>query len=201
ENRKTGVYGYGFFNDTEDALKAKELVQHGDISSMSIGARKIKRAGSDVIHGLIYEVSLVLAAANPGAMIDTVLQHSDDGESKEKTIIYTGTLIHSADDIIIHEDKGGEPVAETNEERTIADVIDTMNDEQKDAVYALIGMMAEADEEDLELEEEQEQVQHNDEDKGEEIMKQNVFANSQEGTNQDILKHSSDEVVNHALPT
>ena len=77
---------------------------------MSIGARKIKRSGNNVVHGRIYEVSLVLSGANPGAMIETVVKHSDDGDSEEG-IIYTGTLIHSADDIIKHEDS-----EESNEE-------------------------------------------------------------------------------------
>lgn len=145
QNEKNGVYGFGFFNDTEEAKNAKELIKHGDISSMSIGARKIKRMGTNVIHGLIYEVSLVLAAANPGAMIETVMQHSDNGEGEE-AIVYPGTLIHSSDDILEHADEGG--AGEMSDEKTIGDVIDTMTDEQKDAVYALLGMIADGGEDD-----------------------------------------------------
>ena len=98
ENKDLGVYGYGHFNDSIEAQNTKELIRHGDISSMSIGARKIKRSGTDVVHGVIYEVSLVLSGANPGAMIETVVNHSAEGDN-ESGIIYTGTLIHSADDI------------------------------------------------------------------------------------------------------
>ena len=122
EHNDKGVYGYGFFNDTEEGINAKKQVQHGDISSMSIGARKIKRNGNNVIHGMIYEVSLVLSAANPGAMIDQVMQHSEDGD--EQFILYTGTLIHSADDIITHKE---EP---KKEEKKVAE--NTENTENKD---------------------------------------------------------------------
>src|SRR6185437_4136753 len=125
ENQAQGVYGYGYFNDTDQASNAKKLVTHGDISSMYWGARKLKRAGSDIVHGSIYEVSLVLAAANPGAMIDTVLNHSDNGET-EDGILYPGTLIHSYDDILDKKDKE-ELQHKDDEERTIEDVINTMN--------------------------------------------------------------------------
>lgn len=195
-NQEKGVYGYGYFNDTDEAQKAKELIKHGDISSMSIGARKIKRNGNNVIHGHIYEVSLVLSGANPGAMIETVVTHSDDGNSEEKGIVYTGTLIHSFDDILDHKDEGGETEVKkseelkhsekseelTHSEKTIGDVIETLTNEQKDAVYALLGMVASGDEEKDEKEEKEEG------DEGE--MKQNVFSKGQEGKEQDTLKHS-----------
>jgi HK97 family phage prohead protease len=100
QNEKEGVYGFGYFNDTDEAKNAKSLVKHGDISSMSIGARKLKRNGTDITHGSIYEVSLVLAGANPGAMIETVMQHSDSGVEEEQGTIWTGTLIHAADDVV-----------------------------------------------------------------------------------------------------
>ena len=80
ENREDGVYTYGYFNDTEDGKKAKELVKHGDIRSLSIYANKLKHSGRDVIHGIIREVSLVLAGANPGAFIDEVMAHGENGE-------------------------------------------------------------------------------------------------------------------------
>lgn len=112
QSRENGVYGYGYFNGSESAKEAKELVEHGDITAMSIGANKVKRKnGRDVIHGNIYEVSLVLAGANPGALIDSVIKHSDDGEDEESIILFTDNVIHSAvnpddevEDEIEHED-------------------------------------------------------------------------------------------------
>lgn len=96
-SRDKGVYGYGYFNNSQSAKEAKELVQHGDISAMSIAANKIKRKnGRDVVHGNIYEVSLVLAGANPGALIDSVIKHSEDGEDEENAVIFTDQIIHSA---------------------------------------------------------------------------------------------------------
>lgn len=96
-NRAEGVYGYGYFNSSDKAKNARELVEHGDIVSMSIAANKIKRKnGIDVVHGNIYEVSLVLAGANPGALIDSVIKHSDDGEDEESAVIFTENIIHSA---------------------------------------------------------------------------------------------------------
>lgn len=181
QNAEQGVYGYGYFNDSPDAVSAKEMVRHGDISSMSIGARKIKRSGNDVIHGLIYEVSLVMAAANPGATIETVMTHSDDGE-EEHSIITTGTLIHSSDDVLEHKEEE-KKVAE-KDERTLGDIIDTMNDEQKEAVYALVGMAAEGDDQ---------------EDKGaDEEVKQNVFQGKETNQN-DILKHGANEALQYAM--
>jgi HK97 family phage prohead protease len=148
QNHESGVYGYGFFNATREADNAKEMVNHGDISSMSIGARKLKRVGADVVNGSIYEVSLVLAGANPGAMIETVMQHSDGDE--EKAYITTGARIHSADDILDDkielkhndESKHVDELKHVDEDLTIGDIIETMTNEQKDAVYALLGMVA-----------------------------------------------------------
>ena len=182
-NMDQGVYGYGFFNTTQEAMNAKEMVKHGDISSMSIGARRIKRNGNDVVHGKIYEVSLVLSGANPGAMIETVVKHSDDGEQEsEEGIIYTGNLIHSADDIITHEESEGD--AKVAKEETIGDVVDTMTDKQKEALYALIGMAVEGtDAEESENTKEDEKVKHN------------VFNNETQGNQEEILVHS----LNHAL--
>ena len=98
ENRDDGVYAYCYLNNTEEGRTAKELVKHGDISSLSIYANRLKKVGNDVIHGIIREVSLVLAGANPGAFIDTVLAHSSDSEDgmivgyDENIVLY-----HSAD--------------------------------------------------------------------------------------------------------
>lgn len=173
KNYSKGVYGYGFFNETDEAKNAKEQIRHGDITSMSIGARKIKRQGSDVVHGSIYEVSLVLAGANPGAVIDTVVTHSEDGDI-ESGIIYPGTLLHSADDIIENQEEEMD-----NEERTIGDVIDTMNDEQREAVEALLGAIVE----DLD-----------DEEGEEEEVKQNVFNKTAVNENE-TLKHSMNQAL------
>lgn len=188
-NMDQGVYGYGYFNDSKEAMNAKQMVQHGDVSSMSIGARNIKRRGNDVIHGKIYEVSLVLSGANPGAMIETVIKHSDDGEElSEEGIIYTGTLIHSADDIITHEEKkeddnvDNEKKEQTkkDDDKTIGDIVETMNEEQKEALYALIGL---AVDEGKTIEEDDEQVKHN------------VFNNVDNESKEEVLMHS----MNHAL--
>ena len=188
-NMDQGVYGYGFFNTTQEAMNAKEMVKHGDISSMSIGARRIKRNGNDVVHGKIYEVSLVLSGANPGAMIETVVKHSDDGEQEsEEGIIYTGNLIHSADDIITQEESEGDTKVnnekEKDSEETIGDVVDTMNDKQKEALYALIGMAVEGTD-----------AEESDNTKEDENVKHNVFNNDTQGNQEEVLVHS----LNHAL--
>ena len=182
-----GVYGYGYFNDTEEGQNAKKLVQHGDISSLSMGARKVKRSGANVIHGVIYEVSLVLAGANRGAKIESVLSHGDDGE--EEAVIWTGTLIHSGDDII---DSVEEKVEEEEEithadDVTIQDVIDTMNDQQKEAVYALLGAVADFGAEQI-----------NEKKGDDETMKQNVFDKAKNNS-EELLKHSLTDAVKQAI--
>lgn len=213
ENRENGVYGYGYFNETADGQSAKQLVQHGDVSSMSIGARKIKRAGTDVIHGSIYEVSLVLASANPGARIETVMTHSDNGD-EEKGIVYTGTLIHSADDILEtkeeskvepkvdpekeSEDEVSEIQHADKEEKTIEEVIETMNEEQKQAVYALIGMVASPEQTEDDDQDGKDEDKNDDDEKGDvETMKQNVFSKGATG-NQEVLKHGINEALKQA---
>lgn len=187
-----GVYGYGHFNDTTEGQNAKKMVEHGDVSSMSIGARKIKRSGDNVIHGMIYEVSLVLAGANPGAMIDSVITHAENDE--EEAIVYTGNLIHSADDVIDDPAIDKEEVINHGDEQTIEDVIATMNDTQKEAVYVLLGAVADSkalgDEEEL-----------NDDEKGDdEPMKQNVFDKEKQDKNS-ILRHSATEALQQAIAT
>ena len=88
ENRPEGVYAYGSFNETASGIDAKLMVQHGDVTSLSIYANRLKQNGADVVHGMIREVSLVLAGANPGAYIDTVVQHNDNGLDEEEAYIY-----------------------------------------------------------------------------------------------------------------
>ena len=175
ENRADGVYTYGFFNNTPSAINAKECVKNGDVKALSIYANKLKHRGSEVMHGVIREVSLVLAGANPGAYIDTVMVHSDDDDDTEDAYI----KFVEPDNVLFHSDEEPEPVEEKTDEpedalahaegndekkedsmpatqpsasgsdKTVQDVIDTMNEEQKNVLYALVGMVADGgDEED-----------------------------------------------------
>ena len=175
-NMDGGVYGYGFFNDGSEAKDAKELISHGDINAMSIGANRIRKVGEDVVHGRIYEVSLVLSGANPGALIEDVIAHSEDGTST--AVIYTGRLIHSAEDEVISH-------ADEEDEKTIGDVLDTLSDEQMDAVEALIASVLE-DDDDEEDEIEQTDIKH----KGADHMKNNVFNSKNTNDQGDTLQHS-----------
>ena len=139
ENRADGVYAYCFLNETTAGQNAKELVAHGDINAMSIYANKLVQKGSDVIHGAIREVSLVLSGANPGAMIDTVaIQHSDGfiEEQEDEAIITTGMTIEHDDEPSAQNDSGSNDDDEDN--RTIGDIIETMTDEQKDVLTYLV---------------------------------------------------------------
>ena len=180
ENRGGGVYTYGKFNDTDAGQNAKLLVQHGDIDQLSIYANKLKQQGRDVIHGVIREVSLVLAGANSGAVIDSVVMHSDD--SFEEGYIFSGEPL-DVEDSLHHADKDnskkGEPemakedvkAEETNSEETVADVFNTLSEKQKKAVYAIIGMALE--EKDAEEPDEKE-MKHADKEDSEETV-EDVF--------------------------
>ena len=143
-NAKDGVYGQGFFNGTASALQAKELVQHGDIWSMSIGANRIKRTPSnDVIHGNIYEVSLVVAGANPGAVITEVLQHSQNPEEGETIIMESNELIHSSQDVLVGQERislfDRIQHADEGEATDIVDhVLSTLTPDQQEAVAILV---------------------------------------------------------------
>lgn len=166
ENRDEGVYAYCKFNDTDSGQTAKLLVKHGDVNALSIYANQLKQNMNNVLHGNIREVSLVLAGANPGAYIDSVIMHGE--ESDEEALIYTGEELELA-----HADstpkkepeqKKEEPkMAETpNNEKTVKDVFDTLNEEQKTVVYAIIGQALEdagADED--EMDEEEPEMKHN----------------------------------------
>lgn len=147
ENRGDGVYCYAKFNNSEQAKTAKELVLHGDVDSLSIFANKLTQRGGDVLHGNIVEVSLVLSGANPGARIDNVsLQHSDGSvEELDEAVIFTGLeLSHSNE---TEEDNSQED--NVADEETVADVLNTLNEKQKDAVYFVIGQaIADANDED-----------------------------------------------------
>ncbi len=155
ENRDDGVYCYGVFNDTPTAKQAKELVSHGDINSLSIYANHLSQNGGNVEHGIIREVSLVLAGANPGAMIDNIaVQHSDGNvdELDDEAVIYSGEELNHSDifDIVQMDDEyepeyeddisHADGSDEDSDGETIQDVFDTLTDKQKNVVYALIGM-------------------------------------------------------------
>lgn len=177
ENREDGVYAYCTFNDTESGRTGKELVQHGDVVSLSIWANQLKQTGHDVIHGVIRELSLVLAGANPGAFIDTVMSHGMEAED-ELIINYNENIMlyHSADDP--EKEKKGEPQEVSKEdvnkdpkpeaeEKTIGDVFNAFTEEQKNVVYAMIGMAIEGKESDDDDDENKEG--------GNKTMKHNVF--------------------------
>lgn len=138
-----GVYGEGYFNNTPKAQSAKELVQHGDIWSMSIGANRIKRTPqNDVIHGNIYEVSLVVAGANPGAVITEVLQHSDNPNEGETIIMESNELLHKASDVLLGQERislfDRIQHADEGEATNIMDgVLGTLNEDQQEAVAIL----------------------------------------------------------------
>lgn len=172
ENRENGVYAYCAFNDSDEAKAAKIRVDNGDIESLSIYANQLKQNGPDVVHGAIREVSLVLAGANPGAFIDSVISHSD--ESDEEAIIYTGeeiSLAHS-DNNTPNEDSSNKeeekPVA--NSKKTVDEVFNTLTDEQKEAVAAIIDEIVNG-----ESDEEDDSDYEDDEEGGSEEMKHNVF--------------------------
>ena len=161
ENREDGVYAYCTFNeDTEQGRNAKSLVEHGDVVSLSIFANKLKKQGENVVHGEIREVSLVLAGANPGATIESVIRHGE--ESDEDAIIYMNegiTLNHAEEKA---EEKEDTKMAEEKKDKTIAEVFDTLNEEQKTAVYAIISqVMDDSGEEDDNKEEEKPEMKHN----------------------------------------
>lgn len=174
ENRDEGVYAYCKFNESESGQTAKLLVQHGDVDALSIYANQLKQQGPNVMHGNIREVSLVLAGANPGAFIESIIQHGE--ESDEEGIIYTGeniTLSHAGCGSSSSDDKKKKKElehAKENEDseedskmaeggKTIGEVFESLNEEQKNAVYALIGQALEG--EDMESDEEDDEMKHN----------------------------------------
>lgn len=208
ENREEGVYAYCKFNETESGLNAKLLVEHGDVSALSIYANQLKQQGGNVLHGAIREVSLVLAGANPGAFIDSIIKHGE--ESEEEAIIFTGediTLCHAEDEkteedskteidadekeeALSHADdkkEGGdvsEETKKTDSEETVADVFNTLSEKQKTVVYAMIGQALEgAGEEETEKTE-----------GGNDNMKHNVF--DQDTQNKEgVLSHADIEAI------
>ena len=197
-NKDEGVYCYGKFNDTPEGEHAKSLVKNGDISSLSIYANHLKHdSRKNVMHGSIKEVSLVLAGANEGAVIDNVvLEHSDGWEEleDEANIYFGDNLIDKVDVVLKHADeKSREKEIEMDEEKTIGDVISTMNDEQKQAMYVLIGEALNEDDDDDEDDDYEddtdEEMSHGD-DEGETLMKHNVFDNEYSYDDGEVLTHA-----------
>ena len=201
ENRDEGVYAYCKFNDTESGQTAKLLVQHGDVNALSIYANQLKQQGPNVMHGNIRELSLVLAGANPGAFIESIIKHGE--ESDEEGIIYTGEnieLAHSGvgkpsekeetSEELKHseeskeETKMAEEPKETGNEKTIGDIFNTLNEEQKNAVYAMIGQALEDKGDDSEG--------------GDEDMKHNVFDDDTKNQ-ENVLSHDAmQEIISDA---
>lgn len=199
ENRPEGVYTYGFLNESKEGNTAREYIKHGDISALSISANKLKHKGSDVIHGIIREVSLVLAGANPGAFIDTVMIHGED--EGDDAIIYNDEnvtyLEHAKKEPEKEPEKepdkepDKEPEKEPEKkiekkvedtkmaEKTVQDVFNELTEEQKNVVYAMIGLALDEKEED------------NDEERGNDNMKHNAFELYGNGSRyNDVLEHS-----------
>ena len=172
ENRDGGVYAYCKFNNTESGNTAKELVKHGDVDKLSIYANQLKQQGPNVIHGNIREVSLVLAGANPGALIEDVMMHSADGDYilEDECIIHTGDYFEVIDENAIEHSSEDEKKDELEHvedktmdenkdkkdgEETVADVIDSMNEKQQTVMYALIAEAMEGNFDDNEDEDEE----------------------------------------------
>lgn len=189
ENRPEGVYAYCTLNETEAGKNAKILIESKDISALSIYANRLQQNGGNVLHGDIREVSLVLAGANPGAFIDNVITHADDSENDE-AVIYTGynlELAH-ADQIQENEKEEKEEMDENNSGKTVKEIFDTLNEEQKNVVYALIGQALESQgEEEMEQSELYEYG-------GDDTMKHNVFENERQ-EKQEVLTHAEMEAI------
>ena len=211
QNMEEGVYAYCKFNDSESGRMGREMVRNGDVNQLSIYANQLKQQGGNVLHGAIREVSLVLAGANPGAYIDSIMCHG--AESDEEAVIFTGedielahaedtnpeeeeVLEHASDDKQADENGEGakkedKPDMAENKEKTVKDVFDEFTDEQKQVVYALIGQALEdagAETED----DEKEEVKHSE--GGNEIMHTNVF--DRESAQQvNVLTHADQEAI------
>lgn len=180
ENRDEGVYAYCILNDSDSGKMAKKAIQHGDVRSLSIYANQLKKMGNDVVHGSIKELSLVLSGANPGAYIDFVVAHGEDGEEGFYATYDENIMLYHSD-TKKEEPKMAEPNTEPNKEpdKTIKEIIDSMSEEQQNAMYALIGMMVDE--------------QNNE---GDDDMKHNVFE-TDEMNDDSVLMHS--ELINESI--
>ena len=205
QNKDEGVYTYGYFNDSPAAKDAKEAMLHGDIESLSIFADQVDQLGCDVLHGNIREVSLVLAGSNPGAFIESVMQHGvaiEDGD--EECLFYTGEPI-----VICHASKGTENKPKSEEDKkedeknndddnkTVADVIDALTDEQKAAVAILIDQAVSSNDEKKDKEKEDKEKDKEKEDKKKEgvgtEMRHNIFEDHKDDNT--VLSHAATEKV------
>ena len=183
ENRPEGVYAYCKFNDTPAGKNAKMLVEHGDVSALSIYANRLKQNQGNVTHGVIREVSLVLAGANPGAFIDSIMRHGEC--SDEEAVIYTGE-----DLVLEHADKEDEMENDNNKEKTVQDVVDSMSEEQRNVMYALIGQALE----DVKHSDDAENQNENNGEGEDNEMKHNVFENDSNKQN-NTLSHADMEMI------
>lgn len=195
ENRPEGVYAYGVFNDSPQGQKAKDLVQNGDVRSLSIWANELKQIGGDVIHGNIRELSLVLAGANPGAYVDFVMAHSTEEEDSLYASWDENIMLHHSADGEKGDSKmegGNKPEEKKNEgddkpeekkEKTIQDVIDTMNEEQQEVFY---GVLAQAI---------GEKEEKDGSEGGDNSMKHNAFDKNNETAQQNVLSHSDEMAI------
>lgn len=186
ENRDEGVYAYCKFNDTESGRTAKLLVQHGDVNALSIYANQLQQQGPNVMHGNIRELSLVLAGANPGAFIESIIKHGE--ESEEEGIIYTGeklTLAHAEESAEKKEEPKEEKKDNSEKEKTIGDVLNTLTEEQKTAVYAIVGQAVQHGDENSE----------NDEDEEETTMKHNLFDKDTQQQEENVISHDDMQTI------
>src|SRR3990172_641354 len=188
ENREDGVYAYGFFNETESGKQAKSLVMHHDITNLSIYANNLVQKSSNVIHGVIREVSLVMSAANPGAKIEFVTMAHSDELSDDEAVIWTGAEIdlpkaQAKKEELSHADD------EDSSEETVGEIFNTLSDKQKDVVYAMIATIADAVDEDSD-----DEASHSDLDEGE-TMKRNVFDSKNEADEHKLI-HLTQEQFN-----
>lgn len=184
ENRPEGVYFYGAFNTDEEGIKAKKRVQHGDIRSLSIMANQLKQVGSDVIHGIIREVSLVPAGANPGAFIDTVMAHGEEVGDAMILGYDENIVIYHADEL----DDTNSKDTPKEDNKTLEDIIASMSDDQKTVMYGLVGEALGLNPEDETLEQ-SEKLGGND-------MKFNVFENrGKDRIKTGVLMHSDGSEV------
>lgn len=195
ENRDEGVYAYCTFNDTESGLNAKKLVQHGDVRSLSILANQLKQQGSDVLYGTIRELSLVLAGANPGAFIDTVMAHGED-DPDQLVIGYDENIMllcHSDDSSEKQEkeEKTEEKLKEeekTNE--TVEEIVNSMTEKQRNVMDAMVGAAIVQTEEDVRKE-----LTDDSNEGGDDEMKHNIFDKSNDAQKNDVLCHADQEAI------
>lgn len=199
ENRKDGVYAYCELNSTDAGNHARELVRHGDINALSIYANRLSQKGRDVIHGNIVEVSLVLSGANPGALIDNVaLEHSDGSveDDLSEAIIYTDAELEHASKEKTSSDSSDEDAETDADDETLAEVLDSMSEKQKTAMYAVISQLVDVDDEG-ETEDEKSEAEHSDDtnDKENTLAHTNVFEGTASDTASNTLSHSQIEAI------